>query len=190
MEYALSSQQVQCPDYKPQAENQQSSIQSPLQVLENVSSTKYLGVTLQHNAKFDQHIDAVVAKTNRTLGFLRHNFRIGESNIKAQAYKSLVCPILEYSCTVSDPAAQKDIDRLEAVQRRAARFALTRHQRTASVKLMMRGLALPGTPPKDSTPRHAVYNQQRPRSSQVPTPEAAAPKSPAYLHFREDTLPY
>ena len=137
MEYALSSQQVQCPDYKPQAENQQSSIQFPLQVLENVSSTKYLGVTLQHNAKFDQHIDAVVAKTNRTLGFLRHNFRIGESNIKAQAYKSLVCPILEYSCTVSDPAAQKDIDRLETVQRRAARFALNRHQRTASVKLML-----------------------------------------------------
>ena len=40
------------------------------QVLENVSSTKYLGVTLQHNNKFDQHIYAVVAKTNRTIGCL------------------------------------------------------------------------------------------------------------------------
>ena len=75
-------------------------------VLENVSSTKYLGVTLQHNTKSDQHIYAVVAKTNRTLGFLRSNLRIGTSNIKAQAYKPLVCPILEYSGGVWDPAAQ------------------------------------------------------------------------------------
>ena len=81
MEYALSSQQVQCPDYKPQAENQQSSIQSPLQVLENVSSTKHLGITPQHNARFDQHIDAVMAEVNRTLDFLGRNMRIGSSNI-------------------------------------------------------------------------------------------------------------
>ena len=37
-------------------------------VLENASSAKYLGVTLQHNAQFNQHIDTVVAKVNRTLG--------------------------------------------------------------------------------------------------------------------------
>ena len=86
----------------------------------------------------------VVAKANRTLGFLRRNFRIRETNIKAQAYKSLACPILEYSWgTVWDPAAQKDIDRLEAVQRRAARFALNRHQKTASVKQMLQELDWP-----------------------------------------------
>ena len=104
-------------------------------MLENVSSTKYLGVALQHDAKFDQHIDAVVAKANRTLGFLRCNLGIGKSNIKAQlAYKSLVRPLLEYLCT---EAAQKDIDRLEAVQRRATTFAPSRHQRTVSIKLML-----------------------------------------------------
>ena len=75
------------------------------QVLENVTSTKYLGTTLQHNAKFYQHIDTVVAKVNRTLGFLRRYLRIRETNIKAQAYKSLARPILKYSCTVWDPAA-------------------------------------------------------------------------------------
>ena len=89
----------------------------------------------EHDAKFDQHIDAVVAKANRTLGFLRCNLGIGKSNIKAQlAYKSLVRPLLEYLCT---EAAQKDIDRLEAVQRRATTFAPSRHQRTVSIKLML-----------------------------------------------------
>lgn len=37
-------------------------------VLENASSAKYLGVTLQHNTQFNQHIDTVVAKVNRTVG--------------------------------------------------------------------------------------------------------------------------
>ena len=77
-------------------------------------------------------------------GLSRRNLRIRETNIKAQAYKSLARPILEYSCgTVRDPAAQKDIDRLEAAQRRAARFALNRHQKTASVKQMLQELDWP-----------------------------------------------
>ena len=62
------------------------------QVLENVTSMKYLGITLQHSAKFNQNIDTVVAKAYRTLGFLKRNLRIRETNIKAQAYKSLVRP--------------------------------------------------------------------------------------------------
>ena len=111
-------------------------------MLENVTA-KYHGIMQQHNAKFDQHINTVVTKANRTLGFLRRNLRIGATNIKAQAYKSLVHPTLEYSRTVWEPAVQKDINRLEAVQHRAVRFALNRHQRTASVKLMLQELNWP-----------------------------------------------
>lgn len=112
-------------------------------ILQNVSSLKYLGLTLQDNAKFDKHIDAVTAKANRTLGFLRRNLRIGSISIKSQAYKALVRPILEYACTVWDPAASKDITKLEAVQHRAARFVLNRHQKTASVKQMLQDLQWP-----------------------------------------------
>ena len=60
------------------------------QVLENVSSIKYLSVTHQHNAKFDQHIAAVVAKTNRTLDFLRRNQRIGQVTSRHKL-TSLLC---------------------------------------------------------------------------------------------------
>ena len=128
-------------------------------MLENVTSMKYLGITLQHSAKFDQNINTVVAKVNRTLGFLRRNLRIRETNIKAQAYKSLVCPILKYSCTVWDPAAQKDIDRTDAVRRRATRFALNRHQKTTSVKKMLQELDWPSLEQRRRTActtRHAV----------------------------------
>ena len=42
-----------------------------------------------------------------------------------------------------DPAAQRDIDRLQAIQRRATRVALNLHQRIASVKLMLLELDRP-----------------------------------------------
>ena len=48
-----------------------------------------------------------------------------------------------YACTVWDPAAQEDTDRLEAIQHRAARFALNWHQKTVSVKQMLQELNWP-----------------------------------------------
>ena len=129
----------------------------------------------------------VVAKANRTLGFLRRNLRIRETNIKVQAYKSLARPILEYSCTEWDPAAQKDIDRLEAVQRRAARFALNRHQKTASVKQMLQELDWPSLEQRRRTARLGMLYKINSGLAAVKCPllilEEAAQESPSYPHF-------
>ncbi|KAL8579531.1 hypothetical protein ACOMHN_025484 [Nucella lapillus] len=110
------------------------------QQLEHVSSTKYLGVTIQSDGKWDQHITSIANKANRTLGFLRRNLKIGSRRIKQMAYKVLVRPVLEYSACVWDPHDQNDCESLEKVQRRAARFALNRHRRTSSVEQMMHEL--------------------------------------------------
>ena len=41
---------------------------------------------------------------------------------KNNCYKALVKPVLDYAATVWSPYTQKDIDMVEQVQRRAARF--------------------------------------------------------------------
>ena len=42
---------------------------------------------------------------------------------RERAYKAIVRPLLEYACVVWSPHTVKDVNVLEAVQRRAARWA-------------------------------------------------------------------
>jgi hypothetical protein len=111
--------------------------------LETVPSTKYLGITLQDNGKWDQHISNIVAKANSTLGFVRRNLKTRQRHTKELAYKALVRPHLEYASTVWDPTAQKHINDIEAVQRRAARFVANDYKSTTSVTAILDQLKWP-----------------------------------------------
>ena len=68
------------------------------------------------------HINHISKKANNTLGFLRRNIKIHSESLNSSAYKVLVCPQLEYCSTVWCPFTDLDISKLEAVQRRAARW--------------------------------------------------------------------
>ena len=111
--------------------------------LENVSTTKYLGITIQDNLKWENHITSTCNKANRTLGFLRRNLRIGNKKTKEKAYKSLVRPILEYASPVWDPYLNEEIQQLEKVQRRAARWVQHRHRQSSCVDSMLQDLKWP-----------------------------------------------
>ena len=82
----------------------------------------YLGVEVTQKLNWSNHIDHITAKANRSLGFVKRNLKRCPENIKEQAYKSLVRPHLEYASTVWPPHQKHQIDKLEAVQRKAARF--------------------------------------------------------------------
>ena len=75
--------------------------------------------------------------------FLRKNLKIPAISLKESAYKTFVRPILEYACTVWDPHTQDNITKLEAVQRRAARFVVNRYHNTSSVTDMLNQLQWP-----------------------------------------------
>ena len=104
----------------------------------------------------DNHINNVANKANRTLGFLRRNLKISSSAIKDRAYKAFVRLILEYASSAWDPYTQKSIDKLEADQRRAARFVLNRYHNTSSVNLMLDSLGWPSLEQRRKTSRLGV----------------------------------
>ena len=111
--------------------------------LEKTDSTKYFGITLQSNLKWDKHINNITSKANQTLGFLRRNLKVNSQKIKDHAYKALVRPKLEYSSCVWDPPTTNQINQLEKVQRRAARFVCGRFHNTSSVTEMLEDLDWP-----------------------------------------------
>ena len=108
--------------------------------LEEVTTAKYLGVYIQNNLKWESHINQITDKANRTLGFLRRNLKVSSTKIKTQAYLGLVRPQLEYASSVWDPHTQVNINKLERIQRRAARYVTSRHRNTSSVSSMLEGL--------------------------------------------------
>ena len=109
-------------------------------VLETVSSAKYLGVNISSNLTWTDHIQKVSASGNRTLGFCKRNIRSKNPAIRSTAYKALVRPVLEYSSTVWSPHAKSGIDKLERVQRRAARWISNDYSYQSSVTTMLNNL--------------------------------------------------
>ena len=85
-------------------------------ILKQVEENPYLGVTMHECLKWASHINTISNKANSVLGFINHNLKHTNRDLREIAYTSLVRSILEYSSTVWDAFYQKDIDGLERVQ--------------------------------------------------------------------------
>ena len=108
--------------------------------LESVSSAKYLGVTLQSNLKWNKHIDNTTSNGNKSLGFLKRNLKVANTEIKSRTYQALVHPKLEYSCSVWDPHTKDQQQKLEKLQHRAARYVQNNYDYTSSTTAMINTL--------------------------------------------------
>ena len=56
-----------------------------------------------HDLRWNDHVNEITTKANKTLNFLRHNLLTCLAQSKEQAYKALVRRIVEYSATAWDP---------------------------------------------------------------------------------------
>ena len=108
--------------------------------LMQVTKAKYLGVIIDNKLNWSEHTRTVVSKANSALGFLRHNISKCSLEIKCLCFKSLVRPILEYACTIWSPYHQHNVNSIEMVQRRAARFVLSNYDQLASVTQMLNSI--------------------------------------------------
>ena len=105
--------------------------------LNSVTNHTYLGVELNSKLNWADHVNNTATKANKVLGLLCRNLYSCPQKVKETAYKALVRPKLEYCASVWDPYKQDHKNRLEAVQRRAARFVCKDSRRTSSVSTMI-----------------------------------------------------
>jgi len=95
-----------------------------IRALRLVSSAKYLGVIIDSKLNFNEHVDYICKKANTTRAFVHRNTKNCPMKVKALEYKTLVRPQLEYASSVWALHTHCIIDRIEAVQRRAARSTM------------------------------------------------------------------
>lgn len=96
--------------------------------LEEITSDRYLGVILDNKLSFNEHVDTIVKKATNLLNLCRRNLNMCSPQIKETAYKSLVRPHLDYASPAWNPHTTRNISKIEAVQRRAARFVLGNYE--------------------------------------------------------------
>ena len=73
----------------------------------------------------------------KSFGFLRRNLKAKNPELRERAYKAIVRPQLEYAAPVWDPHTLNDIQKIEMVQRRAARWVLGDYSPYSSVSDML-----------------------------------------------------
>ena len=69
-------------------------------ILKEVSSTKYLGVTINTRLSWKKHVHEKCGKANPMRQFLQRNLVACKPEKKLQCYKATIQPIVEYSSLV------------------------------------------------------------------------------------------
>jgi len=109
-------------------------------ILQHANDATYLGVTITSDLSWSKHIQQTVGKSNSMLGLLRRNLYKCPNKLRETAYFSLIRSRLEYCSAIWDPYLQKDINLIERVQRRAARFVRHDYNWNSSVTEMVKEL--------------------------------------------------
>ena len=90
--------------------------------LQDTDNHPHVEVHITKDLTWNEHIHQITATANRTLAFARSNIYSCPQHNKTAAYTTLVRPLLEYTSSVWDHRTNTLVNKIEMVQRRAARF--------------------------------------------------------------------
>ena len=91
-------------------------------ILKTVANERDLGVIIDQDLTFEDHLSAKIKKANQIIGIIRRSFQHLDEDMFLQLYKSMVRPHLEYANQVWSPRLEKHVTLIENVQRRATKL--------------------------------------------------------------------
>ena len=101
------------------------------EIIERVTTFKYLGFYLDSELNFDYHISQIYNTAYRKLGALRKTRLCLSSAIALQLYKSLILPQFDYCDVLYSNANQTALQDLQKVQNISCRIILKAGNRTS-----------------------------------------------------------
>ena len=102
--------------------------------------THIRNITISQDLNWNKHINNITGKANRTLRFIKRNVKTKNESIKELAYKTLVRTQVEYATTIWIPYTKQNTQKIEMVQRRAARYVKNNYSTYDSVSTMLDNL--------------------------------------------------
>ncbi len=108
--------------------------------LKAVHTNPYLGVQLDDRLNYNHQVNTAYSKANFLINFLRRNMKGCPSKTKEKTYKAIVRPVVDYCAPIWNPHTKKNVDKIEMIQRKAARFVTNnpyRRNHRDSVTAMM-----------------------------------------------------
>ena len=147
------------------------------QVLEAVTSARYLGVHISSGLSWNSHIDRITGNANSTLGFLKRNIKTKLPKVRETAYNTLVRPKLEYASSIWDPYTKDKISQIEKVQLRAARWTTSNYDYRSSVTSMIENLGWRTLEQRRSDARLRLFYRIVYGPVAVPIPDYIQPKT-------------
>ena len=104
--------------------------------IDNPESEKDLGIFFENEYSFQMHVNKTANRANVLVGLIRRSFNYMDSEMFLTLYCTLVRPILEYGVVIWYPILRRNINKIEAVQRRATKLVHTIRHMTYRERLI------------------------------------------------------
>ena len=120
--WQLEFNETKCKSLHLGSSNQRLNYQMNSQLLEDTRNEKDLGVYIDDELKFHDHVSKAVAKASRLLGLIRATFTCLDKVTMPRLFTTMVRPHLEYGNVIWHPRFRRDSTEIEKVQRRATKL--------------------------------------------------------------------
>lgn len=133
-------------------------------LIQQATSIRYLGITIDDKLSWNQHIEEITAKALKRIRFAGRIFKYAGPAPKVLAVNGLVKPILDYASAAWDPFQRTQVGRLEMVQRCAARMINRAYRKKICVTSLLNNLNWPSLEVRRTEGRlklfHKIYHSR------------------------------